>query len=339
MNYKRTVSELEKKASTWWPKNLEETVAEKSIIPKLIATQDKFISILKLSGESPNQVFKVLSSANMPANLFLKHLSVLSDYGGEKLQRLGREFEDIFPSSGSSYLFPFLFGGKAVKYTFKALPISNLSNKRLDLDGKSLIKERGIEPLYEDMIMVLLHGATSDVAEKASLDRCEVGTLLGDERGLEKYIKEKYIHVSRITTGASANDLGQIAQTGIVKHLQSNLGEGYEVIRNGKIPLKGLDKPMPFDVVVKRKGQTIGVEVSFQVTTNSTIERKAGQAANRQKLMHKAGCSIAYVLDGAGNFQRAAAMKEICKYSDCTVAYSEKEFNVLVEFIKERLHD
>ncbi|GEM_PF-1552170 len=43
---------------------------------------------------------------------------------------------------------------------------------------------------------------------------------------------------------------------------------------------------MPFDVVVEKGNKKIGIEVSFQVTTNSTIERKAGQAADRMNLMH-----------------------------------------------------
>ncbi len=56
-------------------------------------------------------------------------------------------------------------------------------------------------------------------------------------------------------------------------------------VQNGK---EGLDEylKMPFDVVVEKGNKKIGIEVSFQVTTNSTIERKAGQAADRMNLMH-----------------------------------------------------
>lgn len=91
---------------------------------------------------------------------------------------------------------------------------------------------------------------------------------------------------------------------------------------------------MPFDVVVSKDKKHVGIEISFQVTTNSTIERKSGQAANRQKLMHNSGNYIAYILDGAGNFQRESALSTICDYSDCTIAYSEEEFDVLIEWIK-----
>lgn len=72
MNYNRTFAELETKSVKWWPKELEATVAAESVIPKLVATQDRFISILKLSGDNPYQIFDVLQASGMSANLFLK---------------------------------------------------------------------------------------------------------------------------------------------------------------------------------------------------------------------------------------------------------------------------
>jgi hypothetical protein len=95
---------------------------------------------------------------------------------------------------------------------------------------------------------------------------------------------------------------------------------------------------MPFDIVVEKNHKKVGVEVSFQVTTNSVIERKAGQAESRLNLMHEDGHWIAYVMDGAGNFQRSSAVSTICNFSDCTVAYSEAEIAVLAKFIQEKLN-
>ena len=342
MTFNRSVKELEKNAVKWWPKELEMKVAELSVIPKLIATQDNFISILTLSGDTPEQIFDVLTATGMPANLFLKHLCVLTDYGGEKINRLGREFESIFlqDSDGKFYMM-YLFKGYKEMYKFQGLPIKGLGNKKLDLDGPSLIKVNPLNTIYKDIIMILLHGSTSEMAELGSLEQCVLGSILGEKDILDKYIKEKYIYVSRIVTGASANDLGQIAQTAVVDHLRKSLDNTFTITKNGKIILEGYNKKggMPFDLVIERKYKKIGIEVSFQVTTNSTIERKAGQASERRILMNKAGFWIAYVLDGAGNFQRSTAISAICNASDCTVAYSESEFDVLVNFIKEKLCD
>lgn len=340
MNYRRNLPELESKAIKWWPKALEAEVASQGAVQLLVTTQDKFLSILKLSGKTPEQIFSVLEASEMPANLFLKHLVTLADYGGEAIQRLGREFAATFPlNSDGKYYFNYVRDGQRYSYTFKSLPIKGLGNSKLRLDGIAVSKPVALNDLYRDMIMTLLYAATSEQAHLAALEKCELGMLLGDDAALDKYVREKYIHVSRITTGANTNTLGQIAQRYVADLLKNQLPEKYVIIRNGKILLRGYEKSdgMPFDVVVSSNSKSVGVEVSFQVTTNSVIERKSGQADARQKLMHTNGHKIAYVLDGAGNFQRSSALSTICHFSDCTVAYSEAEIAVLAEFIKEAL--
>jgi hypothetical protein len=78
----------------------------------------------------------------------------------------------------------------------------------------------------------------------------------------------------------------------------------------------------------------VGIEISFQVTTNSVIERKAGLAKSRQDLMHAAGHKIAYVIDGSGNFQRRNAVQTILSFCDCAVNFSEAGLNKLAKFIQ-----
>ena len=55
--------------------------------------------------------------------------------------------------------------------------------------------------------------------------------------------------------------------------------------------------------------------------------------------MSREGHFIAYVLDGAGNFSRTSALTRLCQSSDCTVAYSDAELNVLADFIRGKLDD
>jgi hypothetical protein len=343
LKYQRTIEELEKHAVKWWPKELEEAVAIASVIPALLASQEQFICILKLSGTKPAQVFDVLSASGMPANLFLKHLAVLADYGGELIKRIGREFSSAFDIDAHTQksVMRYVFKGEQHNYTFEALPIKGLGNPKLKLDGIAIVKPQPLSPLYRDMIIILMHGATTDVAHLAALEKCEIGSLLGDEVAIDRYIKEKYLHVSRITTGASANHLGQIAQTWVLETLRKYLPDNIIMHRNGTIKLSKHDKAsgMPFDIVFEQGAAKVGLEVSFQVTTNSVIERKAELARNRQLLMHKHGYHIAYVIDGAGNFQRSSAVGTLCKFSDCTVAYSESEIAILAQFIIKKLND
>lgn len=335
-NYKRNINELRAKASLWWPDELKRQNALANILPLLIKTQDDFLRLIVLSKNQPFQLFELIQAANYPANLFLKHLVILADFGGEPIQRLGLAFIDIFPKDTLGYYFDFIWQEKSYRYRFKALPVNGLKNKKLAIDGEGLLEKRELDDLTHDMIALLLFASTSDYADQAGLGACELGVMLGDEDALIKFVKQRYIMVSRITGGATANSLGQLAQSEIVNFLQHHLDDTYKIIRNGAIALKGYDKKggMPFDVVVEKASRKVGIEVSFQVTTNSTIERKAGQAADRQQLMHNSGHQIAYVLDGAGNFQRTSAISTICNHSDCTVAYTLAEFNVLADWIK-----
>ncbi len=63
------------------------------------------------------------------------------------------------------------------------------------------------------------------------------------------------------------------------------------------------------------------------------IERKAGQARSRQEQLHGRGHKIAYIIDGAGNFERRSALKTICAFSDCTVTLKDSELDKLSKFL------
>ena len=315
---------------------MSEMEASASIIPTLIRTQEEFVSLLKLSGKTPYAIFDVLASAGLPGNLLLKHLVVLSDIGGESLQRIGSQFASLFPKDDSTgrYYFEFVWKEQQYRYDFEALPVASLTNTRLGIDGPNLLKDIPLSPLHKDVAALLLFGSTyvnEEIAE-TTFAKCEVGTLLGLPEEIDRYVDQRYIWVSRITGGAQANTLGQKAQTFVVDTLKERLGSEYKVTRNGKIDVGS--EHFPFDVVVEKNEKYVGIEVSFQVTTNSTIERKANEAENRLNLMHRAGYKIAYIIDGAGNFQRSSAISKICSHSDCTVAYTEPEIDVLAEFIE-----
>lgn len=343
MKYKKTLADLEKVAIKWWPKDLEEQVAKGSVIPKLLETQDQFISILKLAGKTPEQILTLVEASEMPSNLFLKHLVVLSDYGGELIKRLGKEFETIFSADPitKQRTLDFMFCGAKHSYVFQGLPVRGLSNTKLKIDGEAIVQPVPLDGLAKDLIMLLLYGGASTKSDQASLERCDLGGLLGNPENIDRYVKQKYIQVSRITTGASANSLGQIAQVYVADYLRSKLDSSYSVQSNGKVKLMSYDSDvgMPFDVVVSRGNKIVGVEVSFQVTSNSVIERKASLAEDRLLQMSRAGHYVAYVLDGAGNFSRSSALTTLCQSSDCTVAYSDTELDTLVDFIRGKLDD
>ena len=265
---------------------------------------------------------------------------ILADYGGEMLKQVSREFRHLFPDGKLN----FFWHGQIQQYTFLALPRRKLSNKTLRIDGKEILNDYALNDLQKDAIALLMFGSTySDTNEQtaAALDKCEIGNFLGHPDDLTRFVKQRYIWVSRITGGAKANSLGQFAQRYVQEYLQDNLGlSKFEVRRGGRLPNvshtdTNTGRLTSFDLVVTNSRKYVAIEVSFQVTTNSVIERKAGQARPRYEQIENAGHKIAYVLDGAGNFQREAALKTLCSYSHCTVAFSKAELETLCQFLRE----
>jgi hypothetical protein len=188
--------------------------------------------------------------------------------------------------------------------------------------------------------MLLLHGASAlqDSLSEIIQNKCNIGSLIGRKEELDTFVRQRYILVSKITGGATSNALGQMAEGYVKEKLQEALPDW--TIRKGTIP--GISQnagrtDINFDLIAKSPADRyVAIEISFQVTTNSVIERKSGQAQARAALLREAGHAIAYVLDGAGNFERAAALNTICRYSDCTVTLTSEGIETLIAFLRER---
>jgi hypothetical protein len=271
----------------------------------------------------------------MPANLFLKHLMVLSNVGGEQLQRFRANIKTFFTNRIMNYV----WRDSLYRYRFRSLDShSTWTNSRLGADGRRLTRAQELQDIHMDVAMLLLHGGSSvDPGVPEDLfGPCMIGTLLGRKAELDGFVRQRYIHVSRITGGATANAMGQLCQQYVCERLQAALVDW--VFSRKSIP--GMSQnagrtDMAFDIVAESpSGICCAVEVSFQVTTNSTIERKAGQAQARQSLLHKHGHHIAYVIDGAGNLQRRSAVSTILAYSDKTVTFKDEELDDLATFMK-----
>jgi len=333
----RSYSDLKSQAVNFWPLELAEQEKNASIIPRLIETQDKFISLLHVADSHPHAWKEILpNTTQLPPNLFLKHLMILSDIGGEKLQRFKSELPSVFQQHAMS----FVWKNKPYTYAFKTLANKAAwSNRHLAVDGSGLAESVPLNDMSEDVIVLLIHGgaSTNQQLPQVIADRCIIGGLLGDKPALDKFVRQRYIWVSRITGGATANTMGQLAQDYVQHQLQSILPRwDFSKKTIPGISQTGGRTSMPFDMVGEApSGKRCAIEVSFQFTTNSTIERKAGQAQSRQNLLHRRGHCIAYVIDGAGNFERRSAISTICRYSDCTVTFRESELRKLAQFLSQ----
>lgn len=344
--YLRSIDDLAKVGIKWWPREVREKAVENSILQLLLDTQERFLSILKLANkEKPELLFGLLENSGFEYHLFLKHLALLTDVGSEPLQRINTSFGDIFPTGNLEYE----LDGKTYDYAFSILPLKKgvLNNKKMQIDTKAnLMSACKNKELAKDLIMLLIFGGAS-VSPKANavLYRCNVYRYLGNSKLVDTYVRQNYIRVSRIIGGKTATDLGNVAQTYAVEYLREHLGENYEVRSNGTIPGVKLDDEheATFDIVVDRKDDKskykpyVGIEVSFQETSNSTVERKGREAQARFRNTNNKRSYVAYIIDGAGNFSRRSAANDMCDNSHCNVAYTKQEFDLLIEFIKGKI--
>ena len=344
--YERTLEELEQHACKWWPGEVREAAQKTSILQMLLDTQEKFISILKLADRNNiKTLFDILNASNFAYNLFLKHLIVLTDFGSEPLQRVNRDFGILFPKNELTYS----LNGKRKTYKFKVLPVrSTLNNKKMKIDTlDNLSSTRYDKDLCKDLIVLLTFGATAtNPSTRAVLYKCTPYKYLGKDEEIEDFVRKNYIRVSRIISGKTSTDLGNMAQQYVADFLSNKLGNNYNVRSNGTIPNVTQNDGQTlttFDVVVDRKDDNsrhkkyVAIEITFQETTNSVIERKGGQARDRFEKITSTRNFIAYIIDGAGNFARRSAVSVLCDNSHCTVAYTPDEFRLLGEFIKEKI--
>ncbi len=335
-DFKRTLEQLRTKATLFWPDELRDQVAAVSILPLLLKTQNKFLSVLELSDAGPDSWKRLVETSDaMRANLFLKHLMVLSDMGRESLSKL-IPLDRFFPDGAMHYV----WGEKTFYYRFQKYARKEpFTSKKLCLESAQLVQSHSLTPYIEDIAMLLLHGASAlnDTLPAGEKERCLIGSLMDDSERLKSFVSENYLRVSTQIRGERSNALGQLAQKYVISNLKIELPDW--TIRSGHIP--GVshndgDTETSFDIVAKSPGGAyFAIEVAFQVTTNSVIERKAGQAQARADLLHKAGHRICYVLDGAGNLNfRPSAVRVLMQFSDCTVALSRPEIAFLADYLR-----
>lgn len=335
----RTIDQIEEEAVKWWPKDLSR---DPESIRLLVATQDKFLSLLKLSRSEPSCFLRLIKASDLPANLVLKHLCLLADYGGEKIKRLAKEFNKLFATGVLEYDFEGQRGTWSFSKDIRAKPGRLLSNFALGLDGEGIVTSKQASPAVDDLIVILCYAGFSINIVDGAFESATIAQYFGKPDAVELFVRTRYIYVSRITSGELTNARGQAAQQYAAAELRKILGDKYQIDVNGKIPLESHmqnKRGLPFDLAVKREGGSrfVGIEVSFQVTTNSVVERKARDAPAMLRNMRSAGHSVAYIVDGVGNFQRRNAWKTIIENSDFSCAFSASEFKLLANFIKKTI--
>lgn len=333
------MDQIQQNAALFWPLEIVDEANRQSILQQLLDTQDDFISILNYPAKSVEAFFAAVENASLSSRLFLKHSMVITDFGGELLQRVNSFFDLIFPGG----VLEFSFRGVVETYRFETLPVSGLTNQRLKITGNRIPEEEGLDPMVKDVIAILVFGGASTHRQAANiLQNCDLHEYLGRKRELAEYVRQKYIWVSRIIAGAVNVTRGNLIERSIEVHLRNRLEpHGIMLSRNSYLPgvthrgqnRNSTTNETTFDLVARKGERYVGIEISFQVTTNSVIERKGREALETFRQAEVLGYGVAHIIDGAGNFQRRPAFTNLLEASHCTVAYSEEELDLLSDFI------
>ena len=336
-SFNRTLPELTKHASLHWTKELMTVASQETLLYDLLVTQEEFVSVLKVASKTPMSWKTVLSeSENLTLPLFTKHLMVLCDLGGETLNKI-LPINDFFPNNRIE----FNFNKKDETYHFKKInDVKSLTNTSLHLT-KSTINSTKKYDLLTDVVMILLFGSLAKIPllPNEYQTKTIIGSMLGKPEELTEFIQENYIRVSTQIKGAHSNALGHFAQNFVANCLAENLPDDWQIKPEGSLTgVSHIDeegRETNFDIVaISPNLVEFGIEVSFQVTTNSVIERKSREALSIKNRVKEQGHHVCYVLDGAGNIKiRTSASSIICSNSDCTVGLSESEIKVLSDYL------
>ena len=337
---------MRESGSLWWPREVRERAT--SPADPLRESLSRFLEVLSQSsfGESPKDILTRAKKSKLHPNIFLKHSCVLADFGGETIQRVSGAGAPFFLTNTQGYGFLYLVAGSEAWLSFSEIGQRRLSNGNLHLETKNLFAPTDL--ILEGMCDItgwLYYGRSAKdhniLGLAEDLLDIDLGQLLGKPiPEIERLITGRYLDVSRQTQGSNSNQNGQILQDLVKESLEKTLGKQFKVERNGKIEINGEEDS--FDVVVTRDpaidGRSVGIEVAFQVTTNSVIERKSRQAEGWKEKLAPDGHALAFLVDGAGNlFERAAAVGRICNSVDCVVTFSETGLEALADFVRKSL--
>ncbi len=327
---------IQENAIFWWKDFIEENTFVKSSTKCLINSQDDFINILKLSKKHPGQAIDLLKATGFSVNLFIKHLCLITDFGGEGLKRVSKLFSKVFPDGEMIYY----WGNNYHTYKFKYLHEKRFSNRISFVDGSELNKKsRNITELDEDVIMILIHAGASTSSHCADLKKCEIGRLLHNNDDLDVFVKQRYITASTISTGSKSNSFGHMAKKYALDFLENKLSNEFTLSGNTFVNIENHERKngLPFDIIIEKAGSPmkIGIDISFQVTTSSAMERKAAFAKTKKLIMEDLGYKIAFVIDGAGNLERKSALNNIMQFSDHTCSFGHQDLDHLAEWVED----
>jgi hypothetical protein len=303
-----------------------------SVLDKLLESHSAFLQVCAGEAFNTNAWPEGINYQQVIApKLFLKHLMALTDVGGEALNKL-TPLKKYFPTGAINLE---LARSETLSYEFQVIQnTTSLHNSALGVSSSQLLaEEKKLDAKGLDVVMLLMFGGL-DLKNELTPELGEVfsvGRFIGNKPALVEYSLSAYLRVSRQTGGATANALGASVQSYVAHEIRQRM-PSWDVRETAVIPgVQHGNTPTTFDVLAESpQGTQVCIEVSFQVTTNSVIERKARESASIYESCQKAGALLVYVIDGAGNLNvRTKAVQQLIDNSDLVVTIAPGDLDLL----------
>lgn len=346
------LSELEERAEKWWPDEIESEIVEKSPKSFLEETFEEFREQTITANTVDELIDNFQSTDAGSINLFLKHMMLILDVSGEKLQRVYRDRDVVFDTDRSGkYKLDVLYEGEEeeiyIDFDYA------LSNKRLCVGKGGLTESVNKDGVYngdgkrgniEDIkraVRLLCYGVYVKDSNAASiLESFNFIDYIGDSDNFDKLARGRHIAVSSIMKGSEAEAKGRSVQRYVKNYIQDKIDDPDNILEyseDKKRYISGEEIKSDVEVYNKNTNQLVSIEVSFQITTNSTIERKGNEAPERLRTLESIDSYAAYVVDGEGNFERNNAISRIRDDCHCLTTFSDEELDRLASFVTEKL--
>lgn len=312
--------------STWfWPKIKSNDLD--SELENLLNTHDIFCKILESSNHE-QVIPNLLNNSKLTPKMSIQHMMRISDCSAEFLDRT------------SSYIKNQKIHELNIKIPNKksfTYDIKEIDRQHKRLNTKTLLCADN--NLLHDVMMIILFGSYVDEFQTfASFQKLNISAIVGDKSKIDNYLIKRYLTISRQTQGkktvSSGTDVQQLVRSRIKKFFENK--DYFSFVEGNRMPIMGTDtRGLEVDLVCSISNNTkiifIGIEVAFQETTNSIIERKARQATEWYKKFQDEDHYLCYVVDGGGYFSRPKAFQDIVNNSHITVTL--KQLDNLCKFM------
>lgn len=282
---------------------------------QILDTKSDFVNILERS--SPETLINRLVESQIKTELLIQHCMLATDIGKETLDRIAFYF---FYNDMSTVKINAADASEQHQF-------SVLGNRDVSVSNKSF--SQFSPDLIRDIYVLLSFGASiGQLSKYVTFDRCRLGEICGDEKQIADYFADLYVLFSnqtrgrvRVKKGSAAEDVVSTTLDKVVSNSKINYVSDSRV---PNIPSQG--ETQEFDFVLQEPDDTfIAIEVAFQETTNSTLERKARQSRELYPVFSERGHKLIHVVDGAGYFERDNALRQMIEYSDLAVTLGEIE--------------